>query len=121
MQAKFRACAWSAAHINSAPMHLGDMLYDRKAQARSAHFTGSRSIDPVKPLEDSWDVIGWNPQTIIGNFYEHLIIDLSDRHGNRTTLVGVLDRIVDKIGNCSIDVIGIARNPRQIDARFQPK
>jgi hypothetical protein len=94
-------------------VHLGDVLDDREAEARAAHFAAAAAVDAVEALEDARDVFGGDADAVVADFDEGVLAAGARGDVDLATFGGVLAGVVDEVGDGALDVVGVALERRQ--------
>src|SRR6185436_16240945 len=63
-----------ASHVDRLLVCLDDVFYNCQSKTCTTGFTGAALVDPVKAFEQSWKMLRFNSQPVIGNFNENVLI-----------------------------------------------
>src|SRR5713101_8308006 len=82
-------------HISSVVAR--DMSHDRQSESGTTGVPGPGPVHPVEPFENSFQVSTRNTDPVVGHCDVDPAIVLLHSHLHRRTVLGVLDRVVDKV------------------------
>src|SRR5262245_30658649 len=96
-------------------MELDDVLHDREPEAGAAFLARARLVHAIEALEDPLLILLGDTGAGITHLAPDVSGSLAERNGHVTTL-GVLDRVVEQIGEHLLDATAIRhhrdRRPR---------
>lgn len=96
---ELRSLSRLAFDINASAMDHDRMFYNGESQTGPADLLRMTLIDSIKTLEDPLLIRLGNPNSIIRNRKNHILIFRLYLNMDLTTLLGVLNGIINQVGN----------------------
>ena len=94
-----------------ASVQQGQMLNDREPQTRATHVSRPRSIDPVKALKETLEMLRRNSIAVV--MHEDLVARAAFvRDGDSAILPTELDAVVDQVREDLLEATHICKNNR---------
>src|SRR5688500_6717897 len=96
-------------------MGAGDVAHDGQSEPCAAGLAAPGLIDAVEALEDPLEVPGGDPDAPVGH-RDDRVIPTADLDGDGRVAVGVLDRVLQQVGDGGNELRRITGGPHDVGA-----
>ena len=97
--------------VHSGPFDfVGDGLDQRQAQPGSLHVVHQAGADAVEALKDAFQLVFRDADAVVRYRDGHFVTCVGEFDADPAVTVGILDRVIQQVGNGPVDGVGIERN-----------
>src|SRR6202021_518230 len=96
-----------------ARVERGSVLCDGEAEAGAAHFAAAGAVYAIEALEDTVEFGRGDADAVVDPLHRHGLALGDGADGDGAALGGVLDGVVDQVGDGAVEIIGVAEDARE--------